>query len=192
MSNIRVSVQWKNPTVFAGDELECTITFRNVSQARNSHHSPSPSSQPRRHGLNRQRWKETFPVRSVQSQATPNHSIPPSVPVSTPPISVSPKPALSLSTSNGIPHIAHPSSTEDVSDIESSKDNKHRRSVSIVSIGGDTIYEAPSSVSVSSFGRPMGAHARAASLQVLPKRLPVYNSGTQRGSEELSSAYLHS
>jgi hypothetical protein len=28
-SDIRVFVQWKEPAVFAGDELDCTITFRN-------------------------------------------------------------------------------------------------------------------------------------------------------------------
>ncbi|KAF1991396.1 Rgp1-domain-containing protein [Aulographum hederae CBS 113979] len=30
-SNIRVSVQWKHATVFAGEDVECTITFRNVA-----------------------------------------------------------------------------------------------------------------------------------------------------------------
>ncbi|KAF1962969.1 Rgp1-domain-containing protein [Byssothecium circinans] len=39
-SNIRVFVQWKNPTVFAGEDIECTITFKNIALPNGSDRSP--------------------------------------------------------------------------------------------------------------------------------------------------------
>ncbi|PHH88859.1 hypothetical protein CDD83_6959 [Cordyceps sp. RAO-2017] len=49
-SSIRVFVRWRDQTVFAGEEVKCTITFQNVApdhqRQQQQQHPPSPSSQP--------------------------------------------------------------------------------------------------------------------------------------------------
>src|SRR5277367_3160708 len=42
-SNIRVFVQWSEQTVFAGEDIECQITFKNVAAVPNA---PRSSSHP--------------------------------------------------------------------------------------------------------------------------------------------------
>ena len=59
MSNIKVSVKWDCPTVFAGEEMRCTITFRNVSDAKHSSRSPSPNLPGRGASTPRERWKSS-------------------------------------------------------------------------------------------------------------------------------------
>ena len=190
MSDIRVFVQWKSSTVFAGEEIECTITFRNVSQPRNLRRSPSPSTQLRRHGSSRERWKETLPLRSVQGATNSGNKISPSIPGFPHPNTRSHKPSLSLSTSSGFPLARTPNTPDTVSKAPSSDRNEHRRSVSIVSIGGDTIDENPSPGPILSSKRPVRGHARAASLQVLPKRTDSSNGGLSSGSQTFLHTFL--
>lgn len=189
MSDIRVSVQWKSSTVFAGEDIECTITFKNFSQPGNLRRSPSPSTQLRRHGTSRERWKEPLQRRSVQGAAIYGNKIPPSMPGFPHPYTRSHKPALSLSTSNGFPLAPTPSISEAVPRARSSENNPHSTSVSIVSIGGDTIDEAPSPGPMLSSGRPVRGHVRAASLQFLPRRASSSNGGSSSGSQIFSSYF---
>ena len=186
MSDIRVSVQWKSSTVFAGEAIECTITFKNVAQARSFRRSPSPNSDLHRHGSSRERWKETLPLRSSKSTASSNYKPSRSVPGLSEPKSKTHRPALSLSTTNGFAPTPRPGPPGSVSRTPTAGNNQHRRSVSIVSIGGDTIDETPSPNPVRSSGRPLGSHVRAASLQVLPRRSHKPGSGSQSGSSECS------
>lgn len=186
MSDIRVSVQWKSSTVFAGEDIECTITFNNVSQPNNLRRSPSPSTQLRHHGSSRERWKETLPHRSVQGAATYGNNTSPSMLGFPHPNTRSHKPALSLSTSNGFPLARMPNASEGASRPRSSEINTHRRSVSIVSIGGDRIDEAPPPGPILSSARPARSHVRAASLQLLSRRAGSSNGGSS-GSQSLYS-----
>ncbi len=192
MSAIHVSTQWKSSTVFAGEEIECTITFENVSQAHNFPRIPSPSSQLLRGGPSRERWKETLQIRSTQGLASSNQRTSPSISGIPQTTSKTHKPSLSLSTSHRCPPVSMPSRSESVSKISSSANNKHRRSVSIVSIGGETIDEAPSRSPVLGSGRPIRGHLRAASLQVLPRRMINSNSGPQSGIRVLLQKFMHS
>lgn len=160
MSDIRVSVQWKSSSIFAGEELECIITFENVAQAQPARKSPSPSTQYRVTSSGRERWKESLPQQSARSsvghtrynslsnptgghaQGTfKNHK-----PVVSAPIDIRQDSATNLkNTKRPVGGSAH--------------SGKHGRSVSIVSVGAD-----------SAAGRPGRQHSRAASLQVLPLR----------------------
>jgi hypothetical protein len=131
MSNIRVSVQWERSTVFAGEDVECTITFKNVAPVHNSR-SPSPNTQTRRLIQGRD-WKldnqkQTLPT--GQNSSYPN--------TGGRPRGNGHRSALSLSAttsrsqhgnSNSLPAKV-PSKVEGV-------DHRHKRSVSIISIGRD-------------------------------------------------------
>ncbi len=182
MSDIRVSVQWKNSTVFAGEDVECTITFKNISQARSLRRSPSPSSQLRSHSSPRERWKETLPMRSAQNLDNTGHRNSPSLSGLSQPRSKLHKQALSLSTSNGLPQA--PLDVQDgMAKGPRAGNNKHRRSVSIVSLGGETIDQAQSPGPVLSSVRPGHGHARAASLQILPRHTGTGIGGSISGSQ---------
>lgn len=190
MSDIRVSVQWKTSTVFAGEEIECTITFKNVSQVRNVRRSPSPSSQVRGHAAKRERWKEALPLRSTQAPSVAGHRISPSIPGFPQPNTRTHKPALPLSTSNGFPQALAPRAPEGLSGMASSRSNKHRRSISIVSIGGDTVDEVPAPGQSALSGRPVRGHTRASSLQVLPRRTGMSSGGPLTGSQTVLRTWL--
>ena len=173
MSDIRVSVQWKNSSVFAGEDLECVITFKNVSQAHYAPKSPSPNSQPRVASFGRDRWKESLPQHSANRSLghTRNNSVSNAEKPSQA-ILRGHKPALSLSN----PHSIRQNPATGLKDttkptVNSGHDGRHRRSVSIVSISGDPLTsQYDQKQRQASIGkRPGRNHARATSLQALPR-----------------------
>ena len=173
MSDIRVSVQWKSSSVFAGEDVECIITFRNVSPGHRTSNSHPPNSRPRGISSGRERWKESLPQQRGQKSVghTRNNSVS-NAGSHHLAISRSHKPALSLST----PHDSRQTSainlkSSNTSDANGGHGGKHRKSVSIVSLGGDpSISEWNSEGQVSTSKRTDRSHARAASLQGLPWR----------------------
>ena len=181
MSDIRVSVQWKSSTVFAGEEVACTITFKNVAQPRSLRRSPSPS-QFRGHTSHRERWKEALPMRSGQSPGIAAHRNSSSLPGFATSKARMHKQTLSLSTSNGFPPAPVSGLREGAPAASRGGENKHRRSVSIVSLGGETGEETLSHGQHMNSGRPTRGHARSASLQVLPRRGAVLGGGPSSGN----------
>ena len=181
MSDIRVSVQWKNSTVFAGEEVECTITFKNVSQPRSFRRSPSPS-QLRGQISHRDRWKEALPMRSGQAPGIVTHKNSSSLSGVTPSRHKIHKQTLSLGTSNGLAQPPIPGLRRDTTLAPKGRETKHRRSVSIVSIGGENAEEALSHGHQYNLGRPARGHTRSASLQVLPERPAVFGGGSTSGT----------
>ena len=190
MSDIRVSVQWKNSSVFAGEDVECVITFKNVSQAHYAPKSPSPNSQPRVASFGRDRWKESLPQHSANRSLghTRNNSVSNAEKPSQA-ISESHKPALSLST----PHDTQQNPAIGLKDtskptLNSGHNGRHRRSVSIVSIGGDLLAnqydQKQRQASISK--RPGRSHARAASLQGLPRQRGAGKVGPTSGKMRAS------
>ncbi len=172
MSDIRVSVQWKSSSVFAGENIECTITFKNVARAQRT---PSPNSQLRGQGFNRERWKDTLPSHLVKKPSD-GHQRKKSL------LSQSGyrshKPTLSLNSPNGhFPPPLHGNATPPQTSTQ-----EKRRSISIVSIGGNLADEEPGHATpLSGAKRPGQGHSRAASLQVLPRRNGFPNSGPTSG-----------
>ncbi|EOA91039.1 uncharacterized protein SETTUDRAFT_125481 [Exserohilum turcica Et28A] len=76
-SNIRVFVQWKDSTVFAGEDIECTITFKNVAAPDGAHKQngfATPSERQRKlppvHSSTR---PSVSPKSSFTSQQPPAH-----------------------------------------------------------------------------------------------------------------------
>ena len=179
MSDIRVSVQWKSSAVFAGEDLECVITFKNVSQGGHVQKSPSPSSQPRGPNPGRDRWKESLPRQDV------NHSIGHTHNNSISNAGYSPETVKvhGLPTTPSSPLATRQASSTKLDEGQSTggsgKVERHRRSVSIVSIGKEQHHaqNAQYQDQASTCRKAGRSHARAASLQVLPRRSGVAHNG---------------
>lgn len=168
--NIRVAVQWKNSTVFAGEHVECRITFTNVSQPARSYQSLSPNPHFRGSGSHRERWKETLPSRPKSISAGNVNRKPPLISKQPQPKGHVQKPTLSLGVSNKVGQLSLPAVDRFPPNELNPREHKHRRSVSIVSIGGDTIDTSTPNAHGISLKRPGHGHTRAASLQVLPRK----------------------
>ncbi len=177
MSDVHVSVQWKSSAVFAGEDLECIITFKNVSQAYHVQSSSSPNFNLRGQSTARERWKESLPHHGPSKSIghTRNKSI-----------SKSDHAQETSSTHWPSSYLASPvdprhsiGTAEAQSAKGDTKHERHRRSVSIVSLGND-VHQTQNTRTESqtpTVRRPGKGHARAASLQVLPWRSGVVQNG---------------
>ena len=161
MSDIRVSVQWKSSSVFAGEDLECIITFKNIAQVEHGPKSPLPSSQLRVTSSGRERWKESLSQQSAPISVghTRNSSLSYTASSKVQATSSSHKPAVSLNAPVSTRQDSAVNSNPSSKPVVSASSGRHGRSVSIVSIGGD-----------STARRPVRHHNRTASLHVLPLR----------------------
>lgn len=181
MSDIRVSVQWKDPTVFAGEDIECTITFKNIALARRIHHSASPSPHTTSHGSHRERWKETLPIGSANAPASAKHRKSPSFSGFSQSHARTHRQALSNSSVNGFAKSSGGEVHDSISGPANTGNNKHRRSVSIVSIRGEANEDASRHGQLLSFGLSGHSHTRAASLHVTPRRNGPLSNGSSPG-----------
>lgn len=181
-SNIRVFVQWRDQTVFAGENIECEIIFKNTTPPAVPPNVSLPTGGTNGHipGIDRQRKQ------SVATNSISNASLRPGPP------GRGHRATLSLS----VPPAPRRPPTESGSQTESrpkaGAGGTHKRSVSIVSIGA-----SESSVGdVSSRGgnepprRPTRGHVRSASLQIVPRRTGM-NGGPPSGTFSVSIAHTH-
>ena len=181
MSDIRVSVQWKSSSVFAGEDLECIITFRNIAQVERGPKSPLPSSHLRVTSSGRERWKESLSQQNapISIGHTRNNSLSYTALSKAQAPSSSHKPAVSLSAPVSTRQDSTINSNPSSRPVVSASNGRHGRSVSIVSIGGD-----------STARRPFRHHNRAASLQVLPLRDVNGYSGPTSGEHAIVYSVL--
>lgn len=182
MSDIRVSVQWKSSVVFAGEDLECIITFKNVAQADHARKSPLTSSQIGGLGSGRERWKESLPrqdanrsVGHTRNNSFTNTGYSENTGVHGPPSTLT---SLGGNRRNSSIKLNERHSTR-----EKTKDSGHRRSVSIVSLGTELQHaqNAPKRDQASIPSNHIRGHARATSLQVLPWRSGARSNGPTSG-----------
>ena len=163
MSNIRVFVQWKNSTVFAGEDIECQLTFKNISQCSTTRGNSSLTAEMKTSVSSRGRWKESLASQIPSSQF---HSLAAST--SQTPLTKygAHRSALSLSSQSprrqNLSGISFGGGSKDFSVGQ----QKHKRSVSIVSIGKEPMSSTEADVHSPASKRPGRYHARAASLQV--------------------------
>ncbi len=190
-SSIRVFVRWHEQVVFAGEEVKCTITFKNIARvADSSGRSAAAASRPstqfppnssRHPGADRGPRQHSSQARGKQSSS--GLAPPPSARGHRSTLSLSAPSAVSRaragSGSSWAPAPAagargQPNGNANGSGSGSGSGNGggghgHKRSVSIVSIGSlSAVDDGQSSSSSSKPQRPRG-HARASSLQILPR-----------------------
>ena len=190
-SDVRVFVHWRDQTVFAGEEVKCTITFKNIAQEagqakqNNGRKASSQSQQPQRSNADRNRFLSalTAPLHSRGRGSTGAvHSTPPSttktrghrrsaLSLNIPPPGTQTRSAAVQwpQTGNGAP--------------DGSSGHAHKRSLSIVSIGStstvdDQMYR--NEVATRS-AAPRRGHNRASSLQILPRGQATQLAGHQSG-----------
>ncbi|MCJ1391496.1 hypothetical protein MMC18_004360 [Xylographa bjoerkii] len=179
MSNIRVSVQWQKSTAFAGEDIECTITFKNIAPTYSHSRSPSPHTDTRRIGQSRDRWKFDSPkqqdvdaAQGVKSATTGASRLRGHGHRST----------LSLNTTNtGASHgTPYPLSNKTHENADSAN-RRHKRSVSIISISHDGTTEdlnPQTKIPIPVRNPPLRQHGRSASLQAVPLSSRVIYNGS--------------
>lgn len=174
-SNIRVFIRWHDQTVFAGEEVKCRITFKNVAQSPSAASSSSAKSSPHSarqptsdrsrqasalHGLNRNKPSSGLapPAAARGHRSTLSLSVPSA--------------RTSRNRSDSIPW-----PPQNAHDANSSSNGGHRRSVSIVSIASASTADGrpPSAGGPPKPYRPTRGHARASSLQIVPRAGPLPN-----------------
>ncbi|KAF2172896.1 hypothetical protein M409DRAFT_49409 [Zasmidium cellare ATCC 36951] len=176
-SNIRAFVHWKEPTVYAGEEIECIITFRNIARPpgeREEEELPTPNG-----GVHTRR--------SSIAQPSAPHSRKSSVAqVRPPPLSrqhsvASTKggqpirghrPTLSLNVVSSSPRGGiQTAPLQQNAPPNSARPGKgHARSLSIMSLGSEPASDGRTPTAGQAMGkRPTKMHARSASLQHTPK-----------------------
>lgn len=164
-SNIRVFINWHDQTVFAGEEVRCTITFKNVTRA------PGAASNQSRPSPQQSRHLNSNHLHGAHHRAKPSGSLAP------PPAGRGHRSSLSLTVpsaaassrarAGSIPW--PPQSPPEVSPGNGGRGggHGHKRSVSIVSIGSSGGADDTQSNGVPGKPqRPTRGHARASSLQI--------------------------
>lgn len=180
LTNIRVFVQWTEQTVFAGEDIECEITFKNVATApipsRTSLHPSSAAGNGNATGNANGFAQGGERPRKVPSVHNKNGSASPRPRPQKPP-QKGHKTTLSL---NVPPSSAHSQRTSEswTAPVNGAKQGKgHNRSVSIISIGASessTIGDFAGNGSVVDRPRKSKGHGRSASLQIVPRRNGVH------------------
>jgi hypothetical protein len=181
LTNIRVFVQWSEQTVFAGEDIECQITFKNIAntptQSRASLHPQAANGLVHGERADKQRKiplpqrKSNPAISSRGTSTTRGHRT--TLSLNAPVIAAGPPP-----TTN--------SWTTTTSNATKSGHN-HKRSVSIISMGPGDAATADVSNRVNSAERPRGpskGHGRSASLQIVPRRNGI-NGGPPSGNYDV-------
>jgi hypothetical protein len=179
LSNIRVFVQWTEQTIFAGEEVECEITFKNIATipapSRNSLHPSSAAGNGFAPGGERPRKATSVQVKN--GAASPRPRLPPerghkaTLSLNVPPPSSRPQRTTDLW--NGAP----------LSGVKKGKGG-HGRSVSIISIGASESSTICEGGNGNSNERPRitKGHGRSSSLQIVPRRHGI-NGGPPSGKD---------
>lgn len=168
-SNIRVFVQWLEQTVFAGENVECEITFKNIAAVPDAHRSVVHSNL-NGFTLGGERKQKTSSLHMSGTQAK-NATVQSTRPLVS---SRGHRTTLSLNVPGGVDRLQRGSAYRSGQQSEvGSEPRPHRRSISIVSLG---VAECAGEEQLSqqnvdeSTRRPSRGHVRASSLQIIPRR----------------------
>lgn len=189
LSDIQVFVKWKDQTIFAGEDVECTITFKNI-----------PPSDPGTDGrtIHKHYRGGSRPINVIENGArySPARTLNPFSfnSGSRRPASAGQRnwnngerghrPSASLSSPRGLSH-SFPPNAPSSGDGRASR-HGHKRSVSIISVEQPEL-KSPSSPFSPKPGR---GHHRSASYQVPTRRGDTYGNGTQSGNIVLILSWL--
>ncbi|KAK1826302.1 Rgp1-domain-containing protein [Podospora conica] len=193
VSNIRVFVRWQDQVVFAGEEVKCTITFKNTARP------PQPAGHPlrpsqlsttsaSRHASADGRSRQPSPLSPVGSQhrgkANAGLAPPPSARGHRSTLSLTVPSAASRARAGSGSLPWSPATTRTPRSGNSNGGGSqseggghgHKRSVSIVSIGSVSTVDGGgqgTSSGTAKQQRPARGHARSSSLQIAPRGTPL-------------------
>ena len=185
--DIQVFVRWKEQTIFAGEDVECTITFKNAA-------SPDSGAGPK--GSQKHYKGGSRPVNVIENGA---HYAPPSSimnsfsfsnnrrpassagPRTRPGFEKSHRPASSMSSPHGLSQSqSFPPGNAVSNGSGRPSGHKHKRSVSIISLEQPEPTEHKQA-SASFSPRPRMGHGRSASFQIFSRRNESYGNGINSG-----------
>ncbi|KAM7206300.1 Rgp1 domain containing protein [Rhypophila sp. PSN 637] len=195
-SNIRVFVNWQDQVVFAGEEVRCTITFKNVTPVPGNGSSTPALLHPSAGGsgsgfgtlgglLSPSVSKQHPSLRQAGGGGGERRNKANAVGLAPPPSkSRGHRSSLSLSTSStsrsrsGSVPWSPPPLDSPTPNSPARNGHGHKRSVSIMSIGSTSTVEAGGNNNGASGGpgkgqRPGRGHVRASSLQIVPRASPL-------------------
>ncbi|KAL4956900.1 Rgp1-domain-containing protein [Aspergillus filifer] len=171
-SDIQVFVKWKDQSIFAGEDVECTITFKNVAEKNDTpNHAQTPHLRKQSRSALTPR-SDTFSLRLPSNPfRNPNRRSYPITPRKSPSHRISSSVSSPLIGSHSFPPPSTPRTGP-------SPGHKHKRSISILSIdseGGSSVAgdKTPKTPQLN-HSRPTRGHGRSASLQVVPRRYEGY------------------
>ena len=186
MSNIGVNVRWETSSVFAGEDVKCIITFKNLIQEPKGSKPASPTSQDCTNGPGRHRWKFDLPIPDGTQFSIP-HVL--TTATSSATKGKEHRSTLSLGGDVVLTHGISGSTSTTTTIPPANTGHQHRRSVSIMSIGTQpgSANETDSSRGwVSSNLQPARHHNRSASAHGVSLR------GTAIHTRPVSSSFGHS
>lgn len=184
-SNIQVFVKWKDQTIFAGENVECTITFKNVAETRPDVNAGEGQHQRKASRVanhsNNNNSDSFFGFKSPQRLFSDRRSFS----IGSPRRPTAHRTASSLSSplvsSQSFPPAGNPSSTP----RSWQPGHSGKRSVSILSIDSEGQPENSPSPHLSR-GKPARGHGRSTSLQITPRRNGSYDDSYKKGSHNAS------
>ncbi|KAL4918232.1 Rgp1-domain-containing protein [Aspergillus aurantiobrunneus] len=177
-SDIQVFVKWKDQSIFAGEDVECTITFKNVAESEEPSNAQTPHLRKQSRTALTPRsdsFSLRFPSNPFKSPSRRSHPI---IPRQSPAHRISSSVSSPLIGSHSFPPPSTPRNGPPAG-------HKHKRSVSILSIdseGGNSNAasdKTPRTPSQLNHSRPVRGHGRSASLQVVPRRYEGYEDGAK-------------
>ncbi|KAF2221090.1 Rgp1-domain-containing protein [Elsinoe ampelina] len=165
-SNIRTYVQWKDSNIFAGEDIECILTFKNIARTAQQRERATAEG---RHGSRLDPLRPILERQRTVTQSTaftkPSLARRPSVASGTtaPTAGRGHRPSASMTVAPNTPQTGWSSNT---STGQARPGRAHGRSLSILSLGTDV----GSSPGRAGLGAPRrGGHGRSASLQIVPQ-----------------------
>ena len=202
-SNIRAFVRWKEQNVYAGEGIECLITFKNMVR-QNGNEDAGDDAQTRGipNGILKDNKRATYTPSAGQSrrssitQSKKNPSRAPSVssargwPL---PNNKGHRPTLSVNVVSAPARIDEQNNTPGNA---AKTPGGHGRSVSIISMGSEPANDGRTPTGPASGKRTFRTHTRSASLQYVPGRQsprqpsPLYESATPPALADVSSQPL--
>ncbi|PNS16738.1 RAB6A-GEF complex partner protein 2 [Sphaceloma murrayae] len=165
-SNIRTYVQWKDSSVFAGEDIECIITFKNIARtAQQRERDVAEGKQGSRFDTLRPILERQRTVTQSTAFTKPSFARLPSIASgTTAPSGRGHRPTISMTVAPNTPQTGWSSNT---STGPGRPAKAHGRSLSILSLGTDAGGSPARNTNVAQTRR--GVHGRSASLQFVPR-----------------------
>lgn len=179
-SDIHVFVRFKEPSVFAGEDVECTITFRNVANLQPD--TPALDSRPGRHSRRESLVEQVTSTPRVPSAGW-NKLDSPRLATANPHShrsNVSRNHRATASLSMPLSSALPPESPTVPSrgNAFAKPGHKHQRSVSIMSMGSLDVEKEKQVTKAPQRSRPDPSHKRASTVQLYP--VQIVESGKER------------